>query len=138
MFGSKKTTSESGNNQSMSTSSGATNSLVSGTTVDGDINASSDIRIDGTLNGNLKCGGKVIIGPDGSIKGEVICENAVIEGKFDGKLKVNNSLLVKETAKITGNVETENLDVQSGASFNVSCSTEPNKVKNFKPEVQAV
>jgi cytoskeletal protein CcmA (bactofilin family) len=137
MFGSKKTTPES-NNISSTSSNGATNSLVSGTNIDGNIKATSDIRIDGSLAGNLNCDGKVIIGPQGSIKGEVYCQNAVIEGRFEGKIKVIDSLLVKETAIITGEVDTENLTVQSGASFNVTCSTEPNKVKKMSPEAKAV
>ncbi len=137
MFGSKKTTPESHNINSTA-SNGATNSLVSGTTVDGNIEATSDIRIDGSLIGNLNCDGKVIVGPQGSIKGEVYCQNAVIEGRFEGKIKVIDSLLVKETAIITGEVDTENLTVQSGASFNVTCSTEPNKVKQMSPEAKAV
>ena len=137
MFGSKKTTPESNNNNHIA-GNGATNSLVSGTTIEGNIKASSDIRIDGTLTGNLNCDGKVIIGPQGSIKGEVNCQNAVVEGRFDGKIKVIDSLLVKETATITGEVDTENLTVQAGASFNVTCFTEPNKVKKMSPEAKAV
>jgi len=138
MFGSKKTTTES--NQSSSQSpSGGTNSLVENTSVEGNITANTDIRIDGSLKGNLKCDGKVIIGPQGNVVGEVICENAVIEGTFDGKLKVKNNLQVKETAVITGEVDTENLTVQAGASFNVSCSTVTNnKVKSFSPDAKAV
>lgn len=138
MFGSKKTNPESQNNQITMSTNGATNSLVSGTTVEGNINAGSDIRIDGKLIGNLSCRGKVIIGPEGNIQGEVTCENAVIEGKFDGNLKVKNSLLIKENAVITGEVDTENLTVQAGASFNVSCNTEKSKVKKIKQESKAV
>lgn len=137
MFGSKKTTPQSETSSSHSPS-GGTNSLVAHTSVEGNITASTDIRIDGSLKGNLKCDGKVIIGPQGSILGEVTCENAVIEGKFDGKLNVKNSLQVKETAIITGEVDTDNLTVQAGASFNVSCSTVPNKVKSLSPDAKAV
>jgi len=136
MFGSKKSAPDA-NQSSSSVASGGTNSIVANTSVEGNINANTDIRIDGSLNGNLKCEGKVIIGPQGTIIGEVVCENAVIEGRFDGKLKVKDSLQVKETAVITGEVDTDNLTVQAGASFNVSCSTVPNKVKSIK-EAQAV
>ncbi len=137
MFGSKKSTPDS-NHSSATVPTGGTNSLVSNTTVEGNIKANTDIRIDGNLNGNLTCDGKVIIGPQGTIIGEVICENAVIEGRFDGKLKVKDSLQVKETAVITGEVDTDNLTVQAGASFNVSCSTVPNKVKPISQESKAV
>ena len=97
------------------------NSLVKGTIIEGTIKSESDIRIDGIIKGSLNCKAKVIIGPSGSIEGEVKCENAVIEGKFDGNLTVAELLNVRETARITGDVKTNKLIVQSGAMFDVNC-----------------
>lgn len=97
------------------------NSLVKGTIVEGTVKSESDIRVDGTIKGSLTCGAKLIIGPSGSVEGEVKCKNAVIEGKFDGNLSVAELLNVRETAKITGDVKTNKLIVQSGAVFNVAC-----------------
>lgn len=97
------------------------NSLGSSTSIKGDLSAETDIRLDGELIGNLKCAGKVILGPKGRIQGEVICQNAVIEGKVDGLLKVKDHLQVKESARITGEISTQKLTVQSGAVFNVKC-----------------
>jgi len=111
--------------------SGSTNSLVSGTSVEGTIIANSDIRIDGSLKGVLDCKGRVIIGPGGSVDGEITCENAVIEGKFSGKLKVKDLLNVKENANIQGDVQTDKLLVQPGAVYNVTCSMGGQKIKAF-------
>jgi len=136
MFGNKNsketpaTKSKNGTPASPSSSSGsshALNSLVQGTTVEGTIKADSDIRVDGTIKGKLFCDAKVIIGPTGQIEGEVKCQNAVIEGKFDGVLQVSELLNVRETAQITGDVTTGKLIVQSGAVFNVTCSMEGGK-----------
>ena len=120
MFNSKKEVLEMSSNNRDNHSSGI-NSLGIGTSITGDLAAKSDIRIDGSLNGNLKCSGKVILGPKGSIKGEIQCENAVIEGSIDGILKVNDHLQVMQTAKIIGEISTNKLTVQSGAVFNVKC-----------------
>jgi len=132
MFKNKSKDSQSSQNGSTSTApSGATNSLVQGTSVEGTIIAGSDIRIDGSLKGVLDCKGRVIIGPDGSIDGEVNCQNAVIEGKFIGKLQVKELLNVRETANIQGEVLTGKLLVQPGAIYNVSCSMGGQKIKGF-------
>ena len=104
-----------------SASSSSSNSLIQGTNIEGSINADKDIRIDGSLRGNLNCKGKVIIGPTGFICGEVQCENAVIEGRFEGVLLVTDVLHVKETAKVDGDVTTQKLVVQPGSVFNVKC-----------------
>lgn len=98
------------------------NSLVKETRIEGKISSESDIRIDGFLKGTLDCKAKVIVGPTGHISGEVTCQNAVIEGKFDGIITVGDVLNVRETAHVTGEVTTQKLIVQSGAIFNVSCS----------------
>ena len=99
----------------------SSNSLVQGTNMEGNVQADKDIRIDGTLRGSLNCKGKVIIGPTGYITGDITCENAVIEGRFEGVLIVGDVLHVKETAKIDGDVFTQKLVVQPGSIFNVKC-----------------
>ena len=82
------------------TSLHALNSIVAGTSVEGNITCESDIRVDGELRGSLNCKGKVIIGPSGFIDGDIKCENAVIEGTFEGILIVKDTLNVKEKAEI--------------------------------------
>lgn len=123
MFGSSKKEENKSKGSAIipSATSHSLNSLVAGTTVEGAVNSESDIRIDGTVKGKLICKAKVIIGPSGFVQGEIRCENAVIEGKFDGHLMVNELLNVRESAHIKGEVQTDKLIVQSGAIFNVSC-----------------
>ncbi len=120
MFANKKENDVMSTNNREAGSAGINNLGVS-TSINGDITTQSDIRLDGELIGNLKCTGKVILGPKGRVKGEVICENAVIEGSVDGLLKVKDHLHVKESAKIVGEISTQKLTVQSGAMFNVKC-----------------
>lgn len=90
------------------------NSIVKGTEIEGTIKANSDIRIDGSIKGNLFCDAKVIIGPTGSVNGEIRCQNAVVEGSFDGKMSVKEVLNVRETAKINGDTNCGKLIVQPG------------------------
>ena len=48
------------------------------TILKGSINAQTDIRIDGKLEGDVETTGKVIIGKEASVNGKVICTNADI------------------------------------------------------------
>jgi len=121
-----------------SSSSKLINSLVLETTVEGVINTINDIRIDGALIGTLNCKGKVIIGTNGKVEGDINCENAVIEGSFSGQLKVSELLIVQESAKIDGNVFTEKLQVEPGALYNVKCTMGGQQIKAAKEKpVQA-
>ncbi len=121
MFGSKKKENPTSKNSLPSSTSNSLNSLVKGTKVEGTVSSESDIRIDGTIIGTLTCKAKVIIGPSGVVEGDVKCENAVIEGRFEGNLDVAQLLTIKEAAVINGDIKTNKLLVQSGAVFNVSC-----------------
>lgn len=104
------------------------NTVNEGTTVVGDLQAESDIRVDGTIKGNLKCKAKVIIGPKGMIDGEVTCENAVIEGGFNGKLHVKDMLSIKETAKVSGDVITRKVAMMAGCDFEGNVTTRGGKM----------
>lgn len=133
MFGSKKNEAAPASYNKSSTpssTSNALNSLVKGTKVEGTVSSESDIRIDGIIVGTLICKAKVIIGPTGAVEGDVQCENAVIEGRFEGNLKVNQLLTVKDSAEVHGDVNTNKLLVQSGATFNVTCRMGASKNKN--------
>ncbi len=98
-----------------------TNSIVLDTIFEGKVTTNYDIRVDGSIKGNLVSKGKVIIGENGKIEGEIKCENAIIEGVFSGNIHVDNLLIVLATAKIDGDVFTEKLQVEPGAIFNVKC-----------------
>lgn len=128
---SKENGSSSSSSSSSPSLSGSTNSLVAGTNLEGTINANSDIRIDGGLIGTLNCKGRVIIGPEGKVEGEINCQNAVIEGKFQGKITVKELLNVRENANIQGDVVTDKLLVQPGAIYNVNCSMGGQTIKAF-------
>ncbi len=111
---------------------GKTNRIVEGTTIKGDINSPSDFRLDGHLIGNFESKGKIVIGPAGSVKGDIICKNCDIEGKFEGKIQVLEILNLKAKAVIHGEVICGKLAVEPGAEFTATCVMKPN-VKNLLP-----
>lgn len=111
---------------------GKTNRIVEGTTIHGDIISPADFRLDGELIGNFTSNGKLVIGPAGSVKGDVICNMVDIEGKFEGKIQVEDTLNIKETASIIGEVIIGKLSVEPGATFNASCVMLSNNTKNIK------
>ncbi|MCF6139786.1 polymer-forming cytoskeletal protein [Flavobacterium sp. K77] len=101
---------------------GKTNRIVEGTTIKGDIISQADFRLDGHLVGNFQTAGKIVIGPAGSVTGDIICKNADIEGKFEGNIKVQELLSVKAKASIQGQVTVGKLAVEPGATFSAACT----------------
>ncbi len=105
---------------------GKTNRIVEGTVIKGDIISHADFRLDGELVGNFKSNGKIVIGPAGMVKGDIVCRNADIEGRFEGRILVAEMLNVKSKASIHGEVTVGKLSVEPGAEFSASCAMKPN------------
>ena len=98
------------------------NTIGSGTIVTGDIESKGDIRVDGILKGTVNTSGKVVLGKEGIIEGDVSCNNADIAGIVNAKITVTQLLLLKSTAKLNGDIVTNKLSIEPGASFTGSCS----------------
>jgi cytoskeletal protein CcmA (bactofilin family) len=98
------------------------NIIGQGTTIVGDLVSNGAFRIDGTIQGNLKTSGKVVVGKTGFVNGSLHGDNADFEGKFSGKLKLSGTLSLKSSAYIEGEIEIGKLAVEPGATFNAVCS----------------
>ena len=98
------------------------NVIAQGTKIVGDIESKGPFRNDGTIQGNIKTDGKVVVGKSGNIKGTLQAINVDIEGQFSGKLILKGTLSLKSSARIEGEVQVNKLAVEPGASFNATCS----------------
>jgi cytoskeletal protein CcmA (bactofilin family) len=109
------------------------NRIVEGTTIEGEIRCESNIRIDGTFTGNLSTKGRLVVGPAGRIDGIVVCQNAEVEGLVKGRLSVQQLLSLKGSAKVEGDIFTDKLAIEPGASFTGACNMGA-KVKDMKKD----
>lgn len=107
------------------------NIIAQGTKLVGDFNSEGDFRIDGTIEGNIKTSGKVVVGKAGFIKGTLHGTDAYFEGRFSGKLSLSGTLTLKSTATIEGEVVVGKLAVEPGANFNVTCSMKGSVKDNY-------
>ena len=98
------------------------NMIGRGTTINGDIQSKSDIRIDGILKGSVKTDGKLVVGSSGVVEGDVFCSNADISGEIKAKITVSQVLSLKSTSKLSGDIVTNKLSIEPGATFSGSCS----------------
>lgn len=97
------------------------NSIASGTTIKGNIIAQEDFRIDGKVEGNIECKGKVVVGPNGEVIGHIDCVNAELMGKVYGNIKTMETLYLKSGSNYQGELKVKTLEIESGATFNGTC-----------------
>ncbi len=111
------------NNMKKSTETPSVVNIISSSTqINGDIVSKSDIRIDGSLKGSVKIDGKLVVGDEGIIDGDVFCSDADISGSVKGKITVSQLLSLKSSAKLDGDIVTNKLAIEPGCSFSGSCS----------------
>jgi cytoskeletal protein CcmA (bactofilin family) len=116
MFNKEKT-----NNAAERTNGKSATLISAGTTLTGDLQSEGDLRIDGTIKGNVTSTAKVIIGATGFVEGLVTGQQADIAGKVAGNIDVKELLQLREQCVVDGNICAGKLQIEPSATFNGQC-----------------
>jgi cytoskeletal protein CcmA (bactofilin family) len=114
--------------------------ISSGTVLKGDVRSNSDLRIDGTIHGNVYSTAKIVIGPSGMVEGNIEGTNADITGKVIGNINVKELLQLRQECSVDGNIIATKLQVDPSAIFNGKCqmgTQAASVVPMSNPDVQA-
>ena len=104
---------------SNTTNNGSGATLIgAGTTLKGDIKSNNDLRIDGTVIGNINSNAKIIVGTSGVVEGDIM-------------------LQLRGDSTVTGNIYAGKLQIEPTATFNGQCHMGANVVEISKNEQQA-
>jgi cytoskeletal protein CcmA (bactofilin family) len=103
--------------------------IGAGTTLKGDIHSNSDLRIDGTIVGNIHSSAKVVVGANGVVEGNISGNQADIIGKVTGNVKAKDLLQLRGDSTVTGNVYAGKLQIEPSAVFNGECHMGTNVVE---------
>jgi cytoskeletal protein CcmA (bactofilin family) len=95
--------------------------ISSGTVLRGDVKSENDLRIDGTIHGNITSSAKIIIGPTGFVEGQVHGNNADVSGRVEGNIAVKDLLQLRGESNVKGNIQAARLQVDPTAVFNGQC-----------------
>ncbi|EQB33450.1 bactofilin family protein [Sphingobium ummariense] len=88
-------------------------SLIGGdVTITGNVAASVDLHIDGSVDGDIACAA-LVQGPDSRIAGHVTARTARLAGTVEGSITAEE-LVVESTARITGDVHYERISIEPG------------------------
>lgn len=103
--------------------------ISAGTTLKGDISSNSDLRIDGTIIGNIHSSAKIVIGSNGVVEGDISGNQADIVGKVSGNIRTKELLQLRGECEVTGNLYAGKLQVEPTATFNGQCHMGGNVVE---------
>lgn len=97
------------------------NTIARGTVLEGKIITKGDIRVEGKVVGTITCDAKLVIGDHGVVEGIIDARNAYIAGEVRGTVVVRELLQLQERGRIEGDIYTQKLSVQVGATFTGNC-----------------
>ncbi len=96
------------------------NRISQGATIRGDMVSSTDIRVDGQVDGVLFSEGKVVVGESARLSGKLFGTVVDFWGKMDGDIFVKDTLSLKSSSVVNGNIHVRRIQVEMGAQINGS------------------
>lgn len=99
----------------------ANNIIGKGTSLEGNINTTGNLRIEGKLVGGILTKAKLVLGATSWVKGTIVAQNAEIGGELQGTIEVAGLLILKPSAVVQGDIITNKLVFEEGAKFNGKC-----------------
>lgn len=120
----------SNNNKDKKTSSAAlalptdkdqTTVIAKGTLIEGKFGCAENVRLDGSVHGEVKVDKRLVMGDGSSVQGNIFARDAVIKGRIKGDVHVKEALHLMDTAVIEGNITARTMVVDEGARYNGAC-----------------
>jgi cytoskeletal protein CcmA (bactofilin family) len=101
--------------------SNASSMIAQGVVLEGNLDTAGNLRIEGSVKGNVRCKAKIAIGESSVIEGNLFAQNAEIAGKIIGHLEVSELLTLRATAIVEGDILANKIIMENGAVFNGQC-----------------
>lgn len=97
-------------------------SIAVGTEIRGSIETSANLRLEGKVEGDVKCNGRLFMSESGKITGDIRSESAALQGRVQGDIISSDLLHLYSSSIIKGDIQAKRLLIEDGASFDGECS----------------
>jgi cytoskeletal protein CcmA (bactofilin family) len=87
------------------------------TNIVGTLKSDGNIRIDGTVEGDIEILGNLIIGETGRVIATVKAQNVHVSGAVKGEITAVEQLEISPTGKVWGDITTAALHIEPGGLF---------------------
>lgn len=88
-----------------------------GATFEGNLKLTGDFRIDSEFRGELTTDGTILVGPSGSIEGNIEARQIEIEGAVVGNVTARRMLILRASGRLHGDIETACLEIEPRGFF---------------------
>ena len=91
--------------------------LSSGVSIDGDVTFGAELVIDGDVEGTIDSVGRLTVGRNGHIRGDIRTRSVTVHGTVDGNLKAGEQCELRSGCTLRGDIEASRLVVDDNATF---------------------
>ncbi len=95
--------------------------IAKGTLIEGKFMCTENVRLDGSVNGEVRVDKRLVMGDGSSVTGNIFARDASIKGRIKGDVNVKEALHLMDSAIIEGNISARTMIVDEGARYNGSC-----------------
>lgn len=85
------------------------------------LKSKESVQINGVVNGDVQVEGSVVIGQNGSVKGNVSASFILVAGKIEGNCRIVNQIHATKSAVIDGDISCSSIVIDDGAQINGRC-----------------
>lgn len=85
--------------------------------VRGRLTGDGDLRIEGTVEGDVRVSGDLEVDGKGSVEGNVTARGVTVSGALTGDVHAEGEVTILAGAKVTGNMHGAGIALEEGASF---------------------
>ena len=112
-----------------STQNGGTNVVTLGPrdSLNGRLDIHGDLKIHGTVEGELKASGDVLVESTANVQASIEGANVNVRGQVNGNVTARKRLTLGGSGKLNGEVKVARLTVEDGATLNGNVTMTPEK-----------
>jgi len=85
-----------------------------GMKVVGDVSSDGTIRVEGRVDGSITAAKSVVVGKDGTVKGDISTQDAIIAGKVNGSVQAESRIELQATCKVQGDIRSRRVKLDEG------------------------
>ena len=89
-------------------------------TVVGELKTTGVIKIDGTVEGNVRAAKQVLVSTGGVVKGDVYTKEAIVGGRVEGSIQAEDRVEIQASSVVQGDIATTKILVHEGGEVNGS------------------
>lgn len=105
--------------------------------IKGELSFEGAMRLEGKFEGKIDSKGKLLVGKNAQLTGEINAGQVTVEGTLKGNVTGGERVELSASAQVLGDIRAPRLVISEGATFVGNCRVSPDALKSGAPAAAA-